>query len=183
MKVSKPIRSSHSYVQLLAAPPDEAFPLLCPMREIDWVNGWDVSAIYSNSGLAEKDCVFITGTGNRETTWMITQHDPTNYFVEMVRFTPDFTVCKLSIRLEDRGDATTAATVTYTHTAIGKAGEDFVSQFTADYYTSMMKEWESELNHYLKTGSKLSEVRPASPSHKKAHEIHVKRRQSTSRPI
>ena len=39
---------------------DEVFPLLCPVRERDWLDGWEFRMIHSSSGLIEKDCVFAT---------------------------------------------------------------------------------------------------------------------------
>jgi len=40
--------------------------------------------------------------------------------------------------------------VTYSHTSIGPAGDEFVAKFTADSYQEFMQAWEKELNHFLK---------------------------------
>src|SRR5205823_6225922 len=37
------------------------------------------------------------------------------------------------------------------------AGDEFVAKFTADYYQRFMQAWEKELNHFLKTGSRLKD--------------------------
>ncbi|PYJ26877.1 MAG: hypothetical protein DME89_11060 [Verrucomicrobia bacterium] len=42
-----------------------------------------------------------------------------------------------------------------TNTSIGVAGDEFVASFTADSYRKFMQAWEAELNHFLKTGSRL----------------------------
>ena len=39
MKIAAPRRVSHSYVQQLVASPAEVFPLLCPVREAEWLRG------------------------------------------------------------------------------------------------------------------------------------------------
>jgi hypothetical protein len=38
----------------------ELFPLLCPVREYEWIPDWRCRMIYSESGVAEKDAVFTT---------------------------------------------------------------------------------------------------------------------------
>ena len=53
-------RVSHEYTQTNDAPPEKVFPLLCPVREADWVPGWQYRLIYSESGVAEDGCVFST---------------------------------------------------------------------------------------------------------------------------
>ena len=44
------IRQSASADQVLNAPPATVFPLLCPVREAEWVPGWTVRMIHSASG-------------------------------------------------------------------------------------------------------------------------------------
>ena len=38
----------------------KVFPLLCPVREADWIDGWNPVLVLTQSGFAEQDCVFIT---------------------------------------------------------------------------------------------------------------------------
>ena len=35
------------------APPDRVFPLLCPVREYDWIDGWECRMVYAETGVAE----------------------------------------------------------------------------------------------------------------------------------
>src|SRR2546430_15425417 len=70
-------RVTHEYTQTNDAPPDRVFPLLCPVREADWVPGWQYKMIYSKSGVAEAGCGFTTPNGDgTETTWLVTPYDP-----------------------------------------------------------------------------------------------------------
>ena len=48
MKITKPKRVGHTYIQKIKAIPSIVFPLLCPNREVDWVNGWLPDEIISN---------------------------------------------------------------------------------------------------------------------------------------
>jgi hypothetical protein len=56
----------------VAAPPATVFPLLCPVREHDWVDGWAATVVHSVSGLAETGCVFTTG----DLVWVVHAHVP-----------------------------------------------------------------------------------------------------------
>ena len=37
MHILTPTRVAHTYTQHLVAPPKAVFPLLCPVREADWI--------------------------------------------------------------------------------------------------------------------------------------------------
>ena len=61
----------------VAAPPADVFPLLCPVRERDWIPGWEAEVLHSRSGLAELGCVFVTRPGDgRRLAWVVTRHEP-----------------------------------------------------------------------------------------------------------
>jgi hypothetical protein len=154
MKISKPNRVSRSYTQDLVAEPSRVFPLLCPVREADWIHGWDALSVLSNSGLAEPDCVFVTAAQPDDSIWYVTRHDPENGFVEMLKITPHVTACRLSIQLRPVTTGSQAF-ITYTHTSLGPAGDAFVASFTEQHYAQFMQEWERRLNHYLVHGSAL----------------------------
>jgi hypothetical protein len=60
-----------------AAPPETVFPLLCPVREREWVDGWNANVLYSRSGLAELGCVFVVGHADGHTvTYVVTRYEP-----------------------------------------------------------------------------------------------------------
>jgi hypothetical protein len=153
MRNTKPIRASHTYRQQMHAPAERVFPLLCPVREVDWAVGWAPRLIVSASGVAERDCVFVT-PGEPDAIWYVTRHEPQEWFVEMLKVTPEITACRLDIQLVPRGEEC-FADVRYTHTSLGPRGDAFVAAFTADYYRNFMQAWEKEINHYLTTGRML----------------------------
>ena len=152
MKVQAPRRARHTYVQNLAGTPGQVFPLLCPEREREWVDGWDPLFVISQSGVAEPDCVFVTAAEPHNAIWYVTRHEPGAGFVEMLKITPEVTACRLSIQLRAAPGGCTAE-VTYCHTSLGPAGDRFVAEFTADYYAGLIREWESSMNELL--GAKL----------------------------
>ena len=154
MSVRPPNRVTHTYTQRLVAPPAAVFPLLCPVREADWIDGWSPLLVLSHSGLAEPDCVFVTDAEPYDAVWFITRHEPERGFVEMIKITPEVTACKLTIQVRAAG-AGSEADVTYSHTSLGPKGDVFVASFTAEYYVQFMREWEDRMNHYLAHGTAL----------------------------
>ena len=154
MIVSKPIRVTRTFTQKLVAEPSKIFPLLCPVREADWLDGWDPIAVFSESGVAEVDCVFLTEASPSNAIWYITRHEPNRGFVEMIKITPTVTACKLTIQLRPVGDGS-EATITYAHTSLGPEGDTFVASFTEEHYQQFMRDWEAGINYYLLHGSVL----------------------------
>lgn len=157
MKIVKPNRATRRYTQHLVGSPNTVFPLLCPVREVEWIRGWDPPLVVSSSGVAEPDCVFTTHAEPVAAVWYITRHEPEAGFVEMLKVTPEVTACRLTIQLRASG-AGSEADVTYSHTSLGPRGDEFVASFTEDFYREFMQEWESKINHFLSHGTALSET-------------------------
>jgi hypothetical protein len=151
MRIETPNRVTRTYTQQLVAEPSKVFPLLCPVREADWIEGWDPVVVLSQSGLAELDCVFLTEASPSNAIWYITRHEPDSGFVEMIKITPTVSACKLSIQLR-AVKAGSEAIVTYSHTSLGPEGDAVVAAFTEEYYRQFMREWEAQINHYLSNG-------------------------------
>ena len=154
MQIISPIRASHTYRQRLLGPAAKVFPLLCPVREMDWAEGWDPEKVISASGVAERNGVFLTPDKDGSAIWYITRHEPDTGFIEMLKILPDVTACRLQIQLSENGSEC-FADITYMHTSLGPAGDDFVAKFTAEYYRQFMEVWEKALNHFLQTGERL----------------------------
>jgi hypothetical protein len=154
MKIQKPNQVSYSYTQRLVAPPEAVIPLLCPVREADWIEGWDPVVVYSHSGVAEPGCVFVTAAKPENAIWYITHHDTGDGYVEMIKITPAVTACKLAIEVRATGTGS-QATITYSHTSLGPAGDAFLESFTKEKYDQSMRDWEARINHYLEHGRML----------------------------
>src|SRR5687767_1583920 len=48
MRIAAPNRVAHTYTQSLLGDPASVFPLLCPVREADWIDGWDPVLVASH---------------------------------------------------------------------------------------------------------------------------------------
>lgn len=149
-------RITRTYNQKLDASPDKVFPLLCPVREAEWAEGWNYTLVYTDSGVAEDNCIFLTPhEGEQTTVWVMTRHDPTAYEVEFTTFTPGNRTGRTRIHLSDNGDGTTSAHLSYTFTALSEAGNHFVERYTEAHFQREMRHWEQAMNHYLTTGKLL----------------------------
>jgi hypothetical protein len=155
MEIRRAVRVARAYTQQLNAPAERVFPLLCPVREADWIEGWEPTLVVTDSGVAELDCTFVTGTGTAEAIWTVTRYDPSVGAIEFIKVVPGDTVARISIVVRPLSDVSSAADIRYQHTALSPAGEASVAAFTEEHFTGFMQQWERRLNHYLETGTML----------------------------
>jgi hypothetical protein len=149
-------KKKFAYTQINEGSIDKVFPLLCPVRERDWLDGWEYKMVYSQSGLIEKDCVFTTPHhGESATVWQVTQYDKEAHTIEFLRVTPAENVVKINIQLTALGDNQTEAQINYQYTALNEVQNLFVENELEDSFRESMAWWEKAINHYLKTGSML----------------------------
>ena len=151
MDIRQPRRVSRTHTQRLCAGPERVFPLLCPVREAEWLERWAPVFVKTVSGAAEVDCVFSTPEPEHDAIWYITRHEPENRFVEMIKLLPEVTACRLAIQVT-AVPAGSEARITYTHTSLGPRGDAFVDAYTEDHYRRFMQDWEDRMNHFLRTG-------------------------------
>jgi hypothetical protein len=160
MKIEKPCRSERTYRQHLVATADEVFPLLCPVRECDWVPGWRPSLVVSDSGLVEEGCLFVTPSGIRDgldATWAVVRHDPEDRRLSLLKLVPGVIATAVDIVVDDAADSGSWATIRYCHTSLSAEGDALVGAFTEEAWTAFMTDWEEGLNHYLATGAALAD--------------------------
>jgi hypothetical protein len=149
-------RLTRDYRQTISATPEKVFPLLCPVREADWLEGWNYNMIYSMSGLVEDGAVFSTPLkGEEDTVWVVTHHDPVIHAVDFVRFTPGSRTCVLKIIVTSKDDSTSYVDIRYTYTGITPEGNDFIDGFSEEAFIEAMIFWEKSMNYYLKTGQRF----------------------------
>jgi hypothetical protein len=156
LKIEKPHRVSHTYVQTINGNIKEIMPLYCPVRELDWCENWNPKIVYSNSGLVEKDCIFTTPHGDSDIVWIVTDYDIEKGHVEMVYHIPGVLVTKLEIQLTSITEGKTKATITYTKSSLSEMGNKALEGFTQKEYDTMMDSWEKAMNHYMNTGKLLT---------------------------
>jgi len=159
--VAKKIRSS--ITSRYQARPDKVFPLLCPVREYEWIEPWNCEVLHSDSGIAEKNCVFRTGFFGEPSginmpeeplsdVWVINHYEP-NRRIEFVRMNSS-RILFLSYALTDNGDGTTRAVIEQFLVGLTEQGnrslDDIAENFPFEFTMG-----EAMLNHYLTTGKML----------------------------
>jgi hypothetical protein len=149
-------RVTRRYRQTINASPEVVFPLLCPVREAEWLDAWQYTMLFSRSGVVEEGAVFTT-PGDREapTVWIVTTHDVAQRVVHFTRFTPDSRVCVLRIGVAPDGQGRALVDITYEYTAINEAGNAFLDRFSEETFLGSVKFWERSMNHWLQTGERL----------------------------
>jgi hypothetical protein len=149
-------RVTQEYTQSNAAPPERVFPLLCPVREADWVPGWQYRMIHSLSGVAEAGCVFATpNEDGSETIWMVTEYEPTAFRIAFAWVNPGVMSAWIRISLTGSSQGTTKARICYSYTGLSDAGNREVERYNQDWFQHKMRSWEGAINHYLQSGKLL----------------------------
>jgi hypothetical protein len=152
-------RVVHEYTQTNCAGPEEVFPLLCPVREMDWVPEWQHRLIYSKSGIAEPGCVFATPNDDgTETTWVVTEYDPVAFRIAFAWINPGLVAAQIRISLAKNPEGNTTAVIRYSYTGLSEQGNREVVRYDESWFQSKMQSWEKAINHYLRTGNKINAV-------------------------
>jgi len=145
-----------NYQQTIVGSKEEIFPLLCPVREKEWLQGWEYTMVYSESGYAEKGCIFETDNNYGSYRWIITKHDSNNFEIQFVKTMKDDIIVIIDIDLEEKSEKITFCNIQYTFIPLcDEAVEDMYKENTEENFNIHMKIWEDSLNYYLKFGEKL----------------------------
>ncbi|MBZ5667958.1 MAG: hypothetical protein LAO30_25650 [Acidobacteriia bacterium] len=165
MSAFKSYRVAHEYTQTNPAAPEKVFPLLCPVREADWLPGWQYRLISSDSGVAEQGCVFTTpnppssGSPSQaasEATWIVTDYDPAAFRIAFVWFNPGRIITELRIQLTAAEHGATRTHIRYRYTGLSPEGNRELEGYDQKWFTARMQNWETTINHYLRTGKKMA---------------------------
>ncbi|MHA2313796.1 MAG: hypothetical protein ACXACF_00685 [Candidatus Hermodarchaeia archaeon] len=138
-----------------AGQPDEVFPLLCPVRESEWLPHFKARVIYSSTGISEDGAIFQTTHDDEKITWIITKYNP-NSLIEMMYIIPDTMIVRINIQLEKHDKKHTKTRIRYTKTGLTEKGNAEVEKFTEERFNQQMEHWEKAINFYLIHGKAFS---------------------------
>jgi ribosome modulation factor len=139
------------YQQTIEGTKEEIFPLLCPVREKEWLQGWDYKMIYSESSFAEKGCIFETSNNYGSYHWIVTKHDKDIYEIQFIKIKTNDIYVIIDIELTEKSEKVTFCNIQYTFIPLGnEAAEIMFRENTEDVFNQHMKIWEDSLNYYLK---------------------------------
>jgi hypothetical protein len=135
---------------------EEVFRLLCPVREAEWLPGWQYQLIHSQSGVAELGCVFTTpNPDGSEKTWVVTHHDP-RYFQIHFCWVGSEIATRIEIALKPGSHDETRTYIRYTYTGLSDAGNREIETYDEASFADKMRVWEKCINHYLRTGERIA---------------------------
>jgi hypothetical protein len=141
----------------LVALPEQVFPLFEPVGEKAWAAEWDPRFVYPQDGETGEGAVFrVEAESGPDTIWVISRYDRERHVIEYLTVKPDTRVGRIRIEVAGGSDGTSAATVTYTFTALTEQGNALNDGFTEQHYRHKMHRWEKAINHYLRTGETLT---------------------------
>jgi hypothetical protein len=136
------------FAREFSASPEIVFRQFCPSREADWINGWTVDLIYTETGYAEPLCVFRTPESNvlGAGLWILTKVEP-NRAVEATMFQEENDVlAHMKLDLVDQENGKCTVTWTITLTALSEKG-NAVLEMVPDETPAYVEELEYFLTH------------------------------------
>lgn len=136
---------------LAPAPPERVFPLLCPVREREWVPGWQCEVLHSATGFACLDCVFATPLPEGGSlTWVVSRHEPPRR-IEFTCFAPGLFVMRLDVAVTAHGEAS-RLDWSRRFLALGPEGEQALRARTPEVLQRQMELLERALALHLEAG-------------------------------
>ncbi len=177
MSEFQPKRVSRERVLTINAPAVKVFPLLCPQRETEWLDGWNYKMIFSTSGLAENDAIFSTKhDGDVNTIWAVSRYDKRNKLIEFVRLTWETVITKIIYKVKDNHDGSSSVFVQYIFTSLTEKGDEYVNDSGEKHFEHMTRWIEKSLNYFLQSGRKLLMLNSRKPKQKEVAPVKKVRR-------
>jgi hypothetical protein len=138
-------------------PPEDIFPMLCPVREYEYIPQWECDIVYLDSGLAEQGGVFTThshGEGDQKDVWVISRYD-TNRAIEFVRVNR---MRAMIYRIEVQGTENGGTVVSWQQiiTGLTEEGNQYVRTLQQSDFTAMLSHMQKLLEHYLSAGKAVN---------------------------
>ena len=149
-------RIVRSYSTKLPLSPETVFPLLCPVREYDWIPNWRCEVIYAKSGYAELGSVFTTDFKDHSgpETWVVCRYEK-NRLIGFVK-TGKHATTRYNVSLEPNQ---TGSIIKWDQeiTSLDERGDLVLDKITESVYNEKMKYVNKLLEYYLRHGKTLND--------------------------
>jgi len=148
-------RARFTHTQTFRGSIGEVFPLLCPVREYEYLPAWTCEIIYLESDLVEAGGVFITdrpGDGGRD-VWVVAQYVPN----EAIQFVRTNRLRTMTYSVQARSDGPGAVQLVWEQvvTGLNDEGNRLVDSLSQDEFARRLSAMEKRLQHYLETGQMM----------------------------
>ncbi len=150
-KWKKGDRYDFKFEMTLSSIRDSIFPLLCPIREYEWLNDWKCTMIYSESGIAENNGIFYVKMGFplfKKQVFQVINYVP-NENITFLIFLNNLTTLKFSLTLESVSDSSTKLTLDYKLTGLSGFGNLFLKKNAKKIISKNAELIESDLRYWL----------------------------------
>lgn len=143
------MRKVYSFEHEVDAAAATVFPLLCPVREREWVAGWQADLLYSTSGFIEQDCVFRVPKNGYQTLWSVAHYRPEQGELTFVIHHEDHYLEHLHIHARVIAASRCRLTWRRVFTALDPVGECFLNQYTRTQFDAAMQGLADQLSRHL----------------------------------
>jgi len=141
----------------------KVFPLLCPVIEYKWINGWKCKLIHYPNGIIEKDCKFqeimtapfLMGSIAGKTKWTVIFFDSINNKIHFKLDNKDSTSL-FKIELTPKGLDKTECLMEFNYKPITKKGDRFINQGGESKISFFISALGAMLKHYCESGEMLN---------------------------
>jgi len=131
----------------MPARPERVFPLLCPVREYEWLPHWTCDMIHSESGVAEDGCVFQTNfPQDGKMTWVVSVYEPPAR-IEFTCVVPEIVVMRLKLRVAPMDERQTILHWRREYLSLSEAGDRHLRDNKTE---AAHKEGIASLDRYLR---------------------------------
>ncbi|MFC2083111.1 hypothetical protein ACFLSG_03635 [Candidatus Bipolaricaulota bacterium] len=133
------------------------FPLFSPLGEREWAEGWDPTVVWPADEIVRERMVFTVQHGDGpETMWIVSKYDEREAVIEYTVHESK-SVHWIFIRCRAAQDEeSTEAEVTYTYVGTNEDARQQNAHHLAYMYKHNLKNWEYAINHYLRTGERIT---------------------------
>jgi hypothetical protein len=150
-------RISKSASIILKAPIQTVFPLFGPIQEQLWADGWEPEILYETPEV-EMHMIFRTKSAFPDEafyTWAITHYSTVDWKIEYTVYAVD-RIWFITVVCEPMSSETRAY-VTYAYTGFTPEAQHKNQESLKRMFADDLRDWEEAINHYLKTGKKLTQ--------------------------
>ncbi len=134
----------------LKADAKTVFPLLCPVKELDWIKGWEdmCTLVYTESGIAEEACVFETDTPEEGVSlWICSHYDAAQCEITYIKHIIGKAVIKWDMVVRDTADGSAIDSV-YNMTSFSEDGVAMVRDYDERYLDVLFEGIQKQINGY-----------------------------------
>ena len=133
------------------------FPLFTPLGEREWAEGWDPTVVWPADESVQERMVFTVRHGDGpETMWLVSKHDEQFGLIEYTVYESESVHWILLRCSAAENGKSTNAEITYTYVGTNEDACQKNVQQLASMYKHNLKDWEYVINHYLRTGERIT---------------------------